>query len=262
MIVVVLSPHRDDAAFSLGLSIDTWLAQGHTVSVLNVFTQSEYAPYSDADALHPNDRVSFVSALRKREDQAWNKLTGNRLSFHDLDLLDAPLRLACAVDEVLTAEIRPGDRALVRVEGAIAKLASRAGQGSLCVIAPLAVGGHIDHRVVHEAALRVQAGKPMPLAFYEDLPYSAREGEAAMLEDFARKAMPEAQPVFALDQGPDPTSATERKTRLAESYDSQVDSEVIRSMAEFACRYDGRERLWANQAWIEAMRGGREESRA
>ena len=70
MIFVVLSPHRDDAAFSLGLAVDSWLAAGHSVSVLNFFTQSAYAPYSDVETLHANDRVSFVSAVRRREDVA------------------------------------------------------------------------------------------------------------------------------------------------------------------------------------------------
>ena len=120
MKILILSPHRDDAAFSLGLAIDTWLAAGHRVQVLNFFTQSLYAPYSDAESLHQNDRVSFVSAVRRREDIAWNKLLRDRLEFHDLDLQDAPLRLNCDLGELPTLEIRAGDRALARAAGAIA----------------------------------------------------------------------------------------------------------------------------------------------
>ena len=68
MKIVVVSPHRSDAAFSLGLAVGSWLEQGHTVEVMNVFTRTEHAPYSDVDSLHPNDRMSFASAVRKRED--------------------------------------------------------------------------------------------------------------------------------------------------------------------------------------------------
>lgn len=256
MIFVVLSPHRDDAAFSLGLSVDAWLAAGHTVSVLNFFTQSEYAPYSDAEALHPNDRVSFVSAVRKREDIAWGKLAGGRLSFHDLDLLDAPLRLGCAVDEVLTAEVRAGDRALARAEGAIAKLGRKAEASGLVILAPLAVGGHIDHRLVHQAALNVHALTPLPLAFYEDLPYAAREGEAGGLPDRAAGTLPGMQSGFASAEEREVEGAVRRKTRLCECYDSQVDSEVVRSMAEFCVQYAGRERFWTTDVWRTAIDAG------
>ncbi len=252
MTIVVLSPHRDDAAFSLGLSVDAWLAQGHTVSVLNCFTQSAYAPYSDVEALHANDRVSFVSALRRREDVAWNKLLANRLSFHDLDLLDAPLRLACSDDEVLTVEIRPGDRALARMEGAVAKLARKSEANRVFLAAPLAIGGHIDHRVVHQAALNVLNSTPMPVAYYEDLPYATREGAAELLQPRAAETSPDLAAAFAVQTSPEPQDGMRRKTRIAECYDSQVDSEAIRSMAEFAERYGGRERLWADAAWRDS----------
>ena len=49
--VVILSPHREDAAFSTGLLL--WacaLARMPAVAV-NVFTRSEYAPYLDGSGL-------------------------------------------------------------------------------------------------------------------------------------------------------------------------------------------------------------------
>jgi hypothetical protein len=43
------------------------------------------------------------------------------------------------------------------------------------VLAPLAVGGHVDHRIVREAGLLLgRQGWPVPL--YEDVPYVMREG--------------------------------------------------------------------------------------
>lgn len=247
--IVVVSPHRDDAAFSLGLSIRSWLAAGHSVSVLNCFTKSDYAPYSDVEALHANDRVSFVSALRRREDIAWQRLYKGRLAFRDLDLLDAPLRLACAVDEVLRAEIRPGDRAVARVAGAITKSLKTSG---VALVAPLAVGDHIDHRVCRQAVLDAVTDLAIPLAFYEDLPYAAREGEAGGLADIAAGLSGELQPVFAGEAAKDMPSTVQRKARLAECYDSQIDSEVVQQIASFSEHYGGRERLWANAAWRES----------
>lgn len=248
MKIVIVSPHRDDAAFSLGLSVERWLSAGHTVQLLNCFTQSEYAPYSDAESLHSNDRKSFVSALRKREDVAWNKLLGSRLLITDLDLLDAPLRLACGIEDVLTVEIRPGDRAVARVAGAIAKLA----RNGAAIAVPLAVGGHIDHRVTHAAALEALSTTPAALAFYEDLPYAARPGAGEGIPELAACAGLELKPSFADQSSSEPQVQAAQKYRVVQCYDSQIDSEVATQTAAFSARYGGRERIWANPAWCAA----------
>ena len=248
MKIVIVSPHRDDAAFSLGLTIEHWLSAGHTIQILNCFTQSEYAPYSDVSSLHNNDRRSFASALRQREDAAWNKLLRGRLHIADLDLLDAPLRLACRVDDVTTLEIRPGDRAVARVAGAIAKAARH----GAALVAPLAVGGHIDHRVVHQAALASLAPASAPFSFYEDLPYAARPGAAEQLAGLAAGTGLELKPGFASQVSPDPQAEVVRKERIAQCYDSQIDSAVVTQIAEFSMSYVGRERLWVTSAWRAA----------
>ena len=67
--ILILSPHRDDAAFSLSIAITNWLTARHTVTILNVFTRSRHAPYSDAGFVHENDELSYVSAMRLREDE-------------------------------------------------------------------------------------------------------------------------------------------------------------------------------------------------
>lgn len=248
MTIVVVSPHRDDAAFSLGLSIGAWLRAGHAVVVLNCFVRSDYAPYSDVENVHANDRISYVSAVRLREDQAWAKrYRAQRLQLRDLDLMDAPLRLACAVEEVLTAEIRPGDRAVERVRGAIAKLLRR---GDTALAAPLSAGGHIDHRVVREAAVLALAEVPAPACFYEDLPYAAAGGALTaerVAELAAELPFPLQQQVISAEVPTD--RFVEEKRRMADCYDSQVDRGVVEQMAQTAGHLQG-ERVWANAAWL------------
>lgn len=217
--------------------------------MLNCFTQSDYAPFSDADSLHSNDRVSFVSALRKREDTAWSKLLQPRPEIVDLDLLDAPLRLSCPVHEVFAAEIRPGDRALARVAGAIAKLARMGDPGKLAFVLPLAMGGHIDHRVTRQAGLEALANVTFSVAFYEDLPYAAREGaEGEIAETTASTALP-LRPLVIGEATADAAEAMAEKRRMAECYDSQINSEEAAQIAQFAAHYGGRERVWCNDAW-------------
>lgn len=252
MKIVVLSPHRDDAAFSLGLAIEHWLRQGHRVTVLNCFTESEYAPYSDVDLVHPHDRPSFVSAVRRREDLAWSKLLGKGLQFHDLTLMDAPLRLACPVEDVLHVEVRAGDRALARVRGAMEKLGKGQPAGTIAFAVPLALGGHIDHRIAHQAALEVLTTSEVPLAFYEDLPYAAWPGVEETIPAAVSQLQRDLQPVFAEEPAADVAAQSRRKFRMAECYDSQVDSAVVQTMAEYAAHLGGRERQWANAAWCSS----------
>ena len=247
MRILVVSPHRDDAAFSLGLAVEHWLATGHRVEVLNCFTESAYAPYSDAGSLHENDRTSFVSAVRRREDAAWNKLLGGRVQFHDLDLLDAPLRLVCPLDEVFTVPIRPGDRAVVRVAGAIGKWVRQAGGKPAAVLLPLALGGHIDHRIAQAAGLEM-AQEATALAFYEDLPYAARIEREGEMAGAAAVVSPELRAVVVGAEA-DVQAAERRKVRMAECYDSQIDSVVAEEIGHFSARYGGRERVWADAAW-------------
>ncbi len=242
--IVIVSPHRDDAAFSLGLAIRAWLADGHTVQVVNCFTRSDYAPYSDAASLHANDRMTYVSALRLREDTAWQRtLNANakKLLLTDLNLKDAPRRLRISADEVCGLTVDPADKALLRIRKALTAIKSDA------LLIPLALGGHVDHVTARDAAMGcLPAG--VPCAFYEDLPYAARPGAAERIGDDVTALGAAISDGFASAPG-DVAAAVSSKRRMAECYDSQIDSDVTEQIARFCERYDGRERVWGDAAW-------------
>ncbi len=255
--IVVVSPHRDDAAFSVGLALDAWLAGGHSVEVMNVFTRSAYAPYSDAESLHSNDRLSYVTALRAREDLAWTKLYRGALSLADLRLKDAPLRFRCSADEVLGRPVSPSDKAFAVLQKGLSRSAGHA------FVLPLALGRHVDHVTASEAAVR--AAGQLPCAFYEDLPYAARPDTADEIEAEVGSAVVDAaallgeplQPVFAAQEAGDASASVARKRSFALCYDSQIDDNVVEQIAGFATRYGGRERMWANAAWQKVFPAGR-----
>src|ERR1700712_1293299 len=160
--ILVLSPHRDDAAFSLSLSIAHWLSAGHRVTLLNVFTRSLHAPYSDADTVHQNDRLTYISAMRKKEDEAvLKRLPG--LTMLDLNLKDAPIRLRCDDSAVHTLEPDLNDTAIPKIRKAIPAQVE-APRPLHALVLPLALGNHVDHRVVRDAALSFAA--ILPSAFY------------------------------------------------------------------------------------------------
>ncbi len=250
MKITVVSPHRGDAAFALGLAIEAWLVEGHAVEVVSCFTRSEFAPYSDAGSLHANDRMSFVTAVRKREDEAWRKRYGAaRLIVTDLNLKDAPIRLHCSLDKVFERPADVSEKVVSKIRRALEM--SKAG----AIVLPLGLGGHVDHVSARDAAMPAETSA-LPLAFYEELPFAARaEGEEAF--ERARSQLPlglqtELQSVFASalhEAGDSIEGAVLRKRRVAWCYDSQIDESVTAEIAEFSRRYGGRERLWGNAAW-------------
>jgi LmbE family N-acetylglucosaminyl deacetylase len=247
--ILVLSPHRDDAAFSLSLSIDHWLSVGHRVTLLNIFTRSVYAPYSDADTVHENDRLTYVSALRKKEDEIFlRRLPG--LTMVDLTLKDAPIRLHCDSAIVCDMEVDPNDTAIHKITSSLT--AQSKGKTAIdAFVIPLALGHHVDHRVVRDAALTFTTN--LPTAFYEDLPYAMRDGVRIDLTRFREDAntrLHEAlHPVLVHGTHSQPSAF---KLKLVTLYASQIDQQLADTIANFSQRYRGAERLWANNLWLKS----------
>ncbi len=247
MNILVLSPHRDDAAFSLSLSIHHWLAVGHKVTLLNVFTRSLYAPYSDAESVHENDRLGYVSALRRREDEEFLKQIPGATMI-DLNIKDAPIRLHCDSSIVCDMDVDPEDSAIPKIRKAIARLADQE-HAFAALVLPLGLGHHVDHRTARDASLPLTTS--LPCAFYEELPYATRDGVRIDLSRFREDTNTRLhEPLFPVLCHGTNTHPTELKRRIAMLYASQIDGEMAQLIANFCHRYHGGERLWANQAWL------------
>lgn len=254
--ILILSPHRDDAAFSLAIAITNWLTARHTVTILNVFTRSRYAPYSDAAFVHENDELSYVSAMRLREDEHFlRRITQNlpkglkkNLHMVDLNLKDAPIRLRIPLEELSDTSVNPIDHAIEKIRKAITKQSEAGAMNAL--VLPAALGNHIDHLTVREAAVLFTTG--IPTAFYEDLPYASTHPSAATdLENLREAAEKRNQPLAPVIYQIE--SAVERKHKLVLGYVSQIDEEAGTLISKFAIRYNGGERLWASRSWFDAF---------
>ena len=144
--IVVVSPHLDDAV----LSLPCWLAtREEEVVVLTVF--------SEGDASY---------AGRRAEDAAALGVLGVR--GEHMGLLDAPFRRGTewSFRGLVLAELKAGDVDAAEVAAEIGEWVARLGAAT--VVLPLGVGEHIDHRVVHAA----HAGISGRVGFYEDRPYA------------------------------------------------------------------------------------------
>ncbi|SHF79132.1 N-acetylglucosaminyl deacetylase, LmbE family [Geodermatophilus nigrescens] len=165
MRVTAVSPHLDDAAFSVGGTLAALADAGHEVTVVTCFTRSVPDPEGFALACQldkglPAD-VDYM-ALRRDEDAAAMAVLG-ATPLH-LDLREAPHRGYGSAAE-LFAGVRPEDDAWEDVRAALTGL-----PGDLW-LAPQALGGHVDHLQV----LRAVAGTGRPVLWWRDSPYVLRD---------------------------------------------------------------------------------------
>jgi LmbE family N-acetylglucosaminyl deacetylase len=194
--------------------------------------------------------------MRLREDERFlRRITealpkGLKSNLHmvDLNLKDAPIRLRIPLEELSDTHVNPADPAIEKIRKVLAKQ-SEAGAMEALVL-PAALGKHVDHLTVREAALPLTTATPS--AFYEDLPYATTHPSAATdLESLRESAEQRNEPLSPVLYQIE--SAIERKRKLILGYASQIDDEAGTLISNFATRYNGGERLWVNQAWLNAF---------
>ena len=231
MELTILSPHRDDAAFSLYLSLAKWSRLSICVRIVNFFTLSAYAP-----RLGSEDR-SIVSAARRKEDHYVLRTLSKSIKIESLDLLDAPLRFGISAGAVCGTEAnnsqRPREIDCLTIQ---TKTYSKRG----LVIAPLSLGNHIDHAAVNTAAARGITGRK--LGFYEDLPYATWTAESSIRKRVSEMEERTGGPLkpFVIRV----TNAIQLKRRAISRYHSQISPDEASRIAQFALKYGGGERIW------------------
>jgi hypothetical protein len=229
--VTVLSPHRDDAVFSLYICLSRWRKSPLRITILNFFTQSAYAPYA------PPNSCNSISSLRAREDRYAINAIDPRIRIKSAKLMDAPLRLNIAAARVCDPELRTyGDSHDLQT----ISMFMQANIARGLAIAPLALGNHVDHLLVHNAAVRSLPGKN--LAFYEDLPYATWVTE----EDLRSRIMRSEESTRVRLQGVvlRAPHATWRKREVGVHYRSQITPREAVDIADYSARYGGGERIW------------------
>ncbi|WMX48368.1 PIG-L deacetylase family protein [Streptomyces roseicoloratus] len=194
--VLVLSPHLDDAVLSCGALLARLPGRRSSrasVTVMTVFTEGAPPPYTRAGRrfLRRTGRTDAeeLYAERRTEDAAvLARLGVARVHAGFVDGLFRPVpapgrlrrRVAGKVPELghvyptnrlhlSRGRVSPRDAETVRRVTDTVRELLQPGQGVL--LAPLAVGGHVDHVLVRTAA--VLSG--LPAVFYSDFPYNVDE---------------------------------------------------------------------------------------
>lgn len=230
-----ISPHDDDVPFSLGAAVlDGRFGSG---IVVTVFSRSN-CTIDDRD-----DDVARVTELRKKENEEFFCSLEVSLELHYLDRLDAPLRLGIRDERVFDAVSPASDEEEAEcLCVALRQMLQWAG----VLFAPLGLGGHVDHVLVHKAACTFTRDG-WATAFYEDLPYAARM-EPADIERIVKDTQSKiGQPLRALNIRS--CSDASRKRRALCAYKSQIDQRMIDEILSYGQRLGGAsiaERLWCD----------------
>ena len=245
---IYLSPHLDDAALSCGGQIYQRTAVGQSILVVTIMAgDPPDGPFSEfAESLHRRWKLAAaeVATARRAEDATACAHLG--AEYAHWTTLDCVYRVEPGSGqplyptwlEVITA-VHPADQPLIRqLAGQLAGLPP-AGE----IFAPLAVGGHADHRVGRAAA---EACFGERLSYYEDYPYVAAAGALTAVLDPDDPAW-QAQPI--------PLSPAALAAKLASitAYASQFHSffEDEADLAEKVGGYAalvGGERVWRKTA--------------
>jgi LmbE family N-acetylglucosaminyl deacetylase len=215
---VVLSPHLDDAALSIGGLIARLTAAGAPIRVVTIAAgspPSSAIPSPLAESFHRAWGLPSTDAVasRRREDDAAMAILGAEAV--RLGQLDAVYRRPDRYDTeaALFGEPAGDDRLEIEVIAALGSILAASPRA--LVLAPLAVGGHVDHRLVHRAA-RDLASQGREVAFYEDLPYATKPGSVAQRRAAIGAAL--APETF------DIAATIDRKIEAIFAYTSQLDA--------------------------------------
>jgi len=175
---IIVSPHLDDAALSLGGWIGALVARGAPVTVVTVFSAAETQTLSPlARELHRAwGAEANPIAVRQREDeQAMHLLGATRQYLHELDALYRFPDFQQAED--LFRRQAPEENLKARIKTALEPLTTSP-HSAVQLYFPLGIGGHVDHRLVASLGFELSAEGVHP-HFYEELPYALIKGSLA-----------------------------------------------------------------------------------
>lgn len=237
----IISPHRDDAAFSMGVAMASFTGHKVPFRLISCFTISNFAPFAGTSD------VEEISRLRGMEDRQFLQALSVPDDVIDLRRVDAPIRRSEDFQQACRrGPLSREDRAEMDQLAKLLREAAPSGP----VILPLGLGDHIDHRLARGAGLIAGAGRP--LAFYEELPYAQRGCDSEILlavrrteSELRRQLMPVRVPAEGF-------AAT--KMRLIRAYSSQCSENDLRLIAEYGARNGRGERLWVTGDFYTALR--------
>lgn len=163
---LVLSPHPDDAVWSCGGILDRWAHDGTAVTVVTVFDGTP------PNRLPPAGRAARSSLARRRREEDSAGLGRWPITTISLGLPEAAYRCDSSGRALyggplsLRRNVHPLDEPIT---AALADRLDALVDAGDTVIAPMAVGTHVDHLIVRSTVERLCTWQP--ISYYREFPY-------------------------------------------------------------------------------------------
>lgn len=159
---VLVSPHSDDIAFSLGGTLLQDFFHGPSLMV-TIFTISNFSPCIKI----PSSEI--ISKVRHLEDIEFaDKL---QIKFQSFCFSEPPLR-GYSRRDIFANNDPASDPVYTEVYHALSKLI-RSAECEL-IVSPMGLGNHIDHIIVCNVCCRIARENNIRIVFYEDLHYASQ----------------------------------------------------------------------------------------
>ncbi|MFO0696092.1 MAG: PIG-L family deacetylase [Polyangiales bacterium] len=161
---VIVSPHLDDAVYSLAGRILAARAAGRKVLVVTVFGHGKAA------APHGKGRFDDYEAREREDREAMEALDADYVWLNEPELIFRSFFSAETARSILPFATFVGTKAFDSARRAITCAVERFAAPEATVHFPLAIGAHPDHRIVFEVGW--QLSTLHDVRFYEDVPYA------------------------------------------------------------------------------------------
>ncbi|MDN5201204.1 hypothetical protein QQ008_07520 [Fulvivirgaceae bacterium BMA10] len=230
---IILSPHSDDVAFSLGAFIISNNLKD--IHVLTFFSRST------CTAKNEKMDVDIVTRIRKKEDEQFFKFCKSKAELFYFDFLDAPIRLNIKEEDVCSTYSTALEKSILnKVEHTLLNLITN----DSIILSPLGLGGHVDHLLVREIALKLlRTG--YNVGFYEDLPYAGNFLQNAIYHKVFQlngKYNITLKPLII-----DSSLTINDKVKACSNYSSQIENSTIDRIKKYHSQFDNQlvsERIW------------------
>lgn len=220
--IVILSPHADDASFSLGGSLWKYRNRAN-IHIINIFTRQDFTIYWKLYA--ESREKNFV---HHEERMAWKLL--NIKDGKMLGLKDAPMREKYK-DQVILSEEFDSSKIISNEQKLYQQLTTSIGEiikniNPSIILCPLGIGKHVDHILVRDAC--IEAVKDYRrLSFYEEMPYVISFNRETVIKEVEEKVKRK-----LVSRKIDITSSVEMKLKVLNIYKSQIKSFQAKAMVQ------------------------------
>lgn len=228
--MLAVSPHLDDAVLSTGGTLAWCSSRGASVTVLTLFAGCPVGSLSPVAVRHhrrcrlPADAVPAITLRRTEDEHAVTTLGATPAHAEHLDVVyrrDADGQWVCRSDDDMFGATPQDEQLRGDIRATIVGAVRRTGADLL--LAPAAVGHHVDHVLARQLAIEVGQKTRTLVLLWKDQPYGGR------------------RPLPAFTAAAVDPSLLETKAEAAGYYTSQLPM------------------LWPDGSWREALASSPEE---